>query len=348
MGADLNLRQVRQIRGGREILQVDDLDVCDGEHVSVLGPNGAGKTTLLRLLAGVDRPATGTVTLDGVSTGRGGVELRRQVAYATQQQESPTWPPRAYPSPSDVLARAEQLGSPPVAWARLLAVRPDLLADWTHLYWSTVHGGVLDPRLGQLVRVYMSRRLGCPEWAPADSSAVREAGLSANDVDALSRNDTAWLAPKERAALAYADEVITDSDVPDSVFARVAAELSEAEIVQLGFAVAVQNGAIRAFRSLREDPDRSALLASALGDDADLEDLLGAADAAMARRAIHEHHLRRLRAHLGRPGRKGAGKQAPAQLIELPFIYRSSLSIDDLRGLGEILEGSGREAAGGA
>jgi alkylhydroperoxidase family enzyme len=182
-------------------------------------------------------------------------DLPVRLAYATQQQETPTWPPRAYPSPSEVLARAEQLGSPPVAWARLLALRPDLLADWTHLYWSTVHGGVLGPRLGQLVRVYMSRRLGCPEWAPADSSAVREAGLSANDVDALSRNDTAWLAPKERAALAYAGEVITDSDVPDSVFARVAAELSEAEIVQLGFAVAVQNGAIRAFRSLREDPN---------------------------------------------------------------------------------------------
>ena len=85
MGADLSLRQVRQIRGGREILRVDDLYVGGGEHVSVLGPNGAGKTTLLRLLAGVDRPASGAVMLDGVSTARGGVDLRRRVAYATQQ-----------------------------------------------------------------------------------------------------------------------------------------------------------------------------------------------------------------------------------------------------------------------
>jgi hypothetical protein len=95
-------------------------------------------------------------------------------------------------------------------------------------------------------------------------------------------------------------------------------------------------------RALREDADRSALLASALGDDARLEDLLGAADAAMSRRAIHEHHLRRLRARLGRPGRGGTAKNAAKTLIELPFIYRSSLSLDDLRGLGELLEAGGK------
>ena len=48
-------------------------------------PTARARRPLLRLLAGVDRPASGTVTLDGVSTARGGVELRRQVAYATQQ-----------------------------------------------------------------------------------------------------------------------------------------------------------------------------------------------------------------------------------------------------------------------
>jgi ABC-type sulfate/molybdate transport systems ATPase subunit len=85
VGAALSLRQVRQTRDGREVLRVDDLDVDADEHVSVLGPNGAGKTTLLRLLAGVDRPSTGMVTLGDVSTARGGVELRRRVAYATQQ-----------------------------------------------------------------------------------------------------------------------------------------------------------------------------------------------------------------------------------------------------------------------
>jgi ABC-type sulfate/molybdate transport systems ATPase subunit len=85
VGPGLNLQQVRQVRAGREVLRIDALEIGAGEHVSVLGPNGAGKTSLLRLLAGVDRPLSGTVTLDGVSTARGGVEVRRRMAYATQQ-----------------------------------------------------------------------------------------------------------------------------------------------------------------------------------------------------------------------------------------------------------------------
>jgi putative ABC transport system ATP-binding protein len=43
-----------------------DLEVADGEVVVVLGPSGSGKTTLLGLLAGLDRPTEGDVSLDGV------------------------------------------------------------------------------------------------------------------------------------------------------------------------------------------------------------------------------------------------------------------------------------------
>jgi ABC-type Fe3+/spermidine/putrescine transport system ATPase subunit len=85
VAAELSLSGVRQVRGGREVLRVDTLDVKAGEHVFVLGPNGAGKTTLLRLLAAVDLPHSGEVTVDGVSTAQGGVDRRRQVAYATQR-----------------------------------------------------------------------------------------------------------------------------------------------------------------------------------------------------------------------------------------------------------------------
>jgi NitT/TauT family transport system ATP-binding protein len=41
-------------------------DVSKGEFVSVVGPSGCGKSTLLNLVAGLDRPSEGTVSLDGV------------------------------------------------------------------------------------------------------------------------------------------------------------------------------------------------------------------------------------------------------------------------------------------
>jgi branched-chain amino acid transport system permease protein len=42
-----------------------DLDVRQGEIVSLIGPNGSGKTTTINLISGVYRPAAGRVTLDG-------------------------------------------------------------------------------------------------------------------------------------------------------------------------------------------------------------------------------------------------------------------------------------------
>lgn len=45
-------------------------EIPQGAFVSIVGPSGSGKTTLLGLLAGLDTPSRGTVTLDGTDMGR--------------------------------------------------------------------------------------------------------------------------------------------------------------------------------------------------------------------------------------------------------------------------------------
>jgi ABC-type cobalamin/Fe3+-siderophores transport system ATPase subunit len=51
--------------GPRIVLRDCTFRIGSGEVVAVVGPNGAGKSTLLRVLAGLLRPAAGTVALDG-------------------------------------------------------------------------------------------------------------------------------------------------------------------------------------------------------------------------------------------------------------------------------------------
>jgi putative ABC transport system ATP-binding protein len=48
-----------------EALKGVDLEITAGEMVAIVGPSGSGKTTLVNLIAGIDRPTAGTVTVNG-------------------------------------------------------------------------------------------------------------------------------------------------------------------------------------------------------------------------------------------------------------------------------------------
>jgi sulfate/thiosulfate transport system ATP-binding protein len=61
----IEIKNVTKIFSGFTALNDISLSVGTGELVALLGPSGCGKTTLLRIIAGIERPDTGSVSVDG-------------------------------------------------------------------------------------------------------------------------------------------------------------------------------------------------------------------------------------------------------------------------------------------
>ncbi|MDZ7850025.1 MAG: ABC transporter ATP-binding protein [Halodesulfurarchaeum sp.] len=63
----LSLESVRTAFDGEAAIENFTLSVRDGELLTILGPSGCGKTTVLRTIAGLERPDSGTVRIDGTT-----------------------------------------------------------------------------------------------------------------------------------------------------------------------------------------------------------------------------------------------------------------------------------------
>jgi multiple sugar transport system ATP-binding protein len=82
--ADIVLRRVCKRFGDVEAVHDLSLNIADGEFVVLLGPTGAGKTTTLRLVAGLEYPDSGAISIDGQDVPRQPPAVR-DVAFVFQQ-----------------------------------------------------------------------------------------------------------------------------------------------------------------------------------------------------------------------------------------------------------------------
>jgi iron complex transport system ATP-binding protein len=90
-GGYIEFSNVKVVRSGRTILNVDDFNITSGQFINLIGTNGAGKTTLLCVCCGLIKPNSGAVKLAGVNltllSGWRKVSLRKKIGYVPQSAE---------------------------------------------------------------------------------------------------------------------------------------------------------------------------------------------------------------------------------------------------------------------
>jgi putative ABC transport system ATP-binding protein len=206
---------MRLVSGGRpvEVLTRVSLEVPAGEFLAVAGPSGSGKSTLLGLIAGLDQPTSGSITVAGVEITRlGEDELARfrrdTVGYVFQAYHLiPTL------TALENVAVPLELAGDPDALARARALLAQVgLADRAHHYPVQLSGG-------EQQRVAVARAV-CrrPRLLLADEPTGNlDSGTGKQIIDLLvelneSLRSTLVLVTHDGALAAHADRVVTLRD----------------------------------------------------------------------------------------------------------------------------------------
>ncbi len=115
VSARIQVRSVAKSFGSLDALAPVDLEVGDGETVTLLGPSGCGKTTLLRLIAGIEQPSSGEIVVNGMPPIEAATpqadRLRAPVTgVAPVAHRGSERPPAARHQPTSFAGDAERIG----------------------------------------------------------------------------------------------------------------------------------------------------------------------------------------------------------------------------------------------
>jgi alkylhydroperoxidase family enzyme len=111
---------------------------------------------------------------------------------------------------------------------------PALLFLGLHIEWIRDHALMLEPGLQALVGVRVSSRHGCDFCSDLGLATAIRHGIGVDRFRELDRwRESALFSPRERAALAYVDDILDDGAVEGTTLAAVKEIFSEREIVEL-------------------------------------------------------------------------------------------------------------------
>ncbi|MBM3608035.1 MAG: carboxymuconolactone decarboxylase family protein [Alphaproteobacteria bacterium] len=140
--------------------------------------------------------------------------------------------------------------------------RPESQAIRAHVpavFWSFVnswrdcfHTGIADHAIKELCRIYVSHSVTCEFCGNQRSIKAAKEGVQEADYwDLINFESSTRYDEKQKAALSYAEAITWDLQTGDAFWARLHAQFSEQELVEIGYFIALTMGQQRWLRTLR-------------------------------------------------------------------------------------------------
>ena len=149
------------------------------------------------------------------------------------------------------LDRCRREGTPRPESQAIRAHVPAAFWSFADTWQRVFREGVCDHAIKELCRVYVSRSVKCEYCGNQRSiKAAKQGAIEADYLDLLNFERSARLDERQKAALAYAEMITWDLPSDDAVWTRLHEHFSEAELVELGYFIAITMGQQRWLRTL--------------------------------------------------------------------------------------------------
>jgi alkylhydroperoxidase family enzyme len=154
------------------------------------------------------------------------------------------------PEVHEILERARRVGTPRPESQAVRAHVPAVLKAFSSAWMDTFVTGVVDHQLKELCRVYVTKTVECGYCAAQRSV---DAGVTEDRYDDLLMfQNSDQYTEREKAALAYTDAIVWDSNLAtDELWDNLHAHFTPAELTELGFFIALTSGQQRWIKTLQ-------------------------------------------------------------------------------------------------